>query len=107
MNTVIKIDPMYQSASAFDALGQLEMKTRSIAGGSVEKAIEFFEKALELDDDNSYTHLHIGEAYLAAGRKPEAKKHLQRVLSMKANPEYVAEHAESAKDARKLLETKF
>jgi len=107
MNTVIKIDPMYQSASAFDALGQLEMKTRGISGGSVEKAIEFFEKALELDDDNSYTQLHIGEAYLAAGRKGEAKKHLQRVLSMKVDPEYVAEHAESSKDAKKLLETKF
>ncbi|MDH3494511.1 MAG: TRAP transporter TatT component family protein [Acidobacteriota bacterium] len=107
MEKVIEIDPRYQGASAYDALGQVEMGTRGMAGGSVEKAIGYFRKALETDNENSYTHLHIGEAYLAAGQKAEARKHLEYVLNMKTHPDFQAEHAESKKDAQKLLDTKF
>lgn len=107
MNKVIEIDPQYQGASAYDALGQLEMGSRGLAGGSVEKAIGHFEKALEVDSDNSYTRLHLGEAYWAAGRKEDARTQLQMVLSMKTTPGFEAEHAECKKDAQKLLDTKF
>ena len=44
MNRVIEIDPNYQGASAYDGLGQLEMRTRGLTGGSAEKAVEYFEK---------------------------------------------------------------
>ena len=107
MGKVIEIDPAFQGASAYNALGQLEMGSRGLAGGSIEKAIEYFEKALEVDSNNSYTHLHIGEAYLAAGRKSDARRHLEQVLKMKASEGYEAEHAESVNAVKKLLETKF
>lgn len=103
MNKVIAIDPMYQGASAYDALGQLEMGTRGLGGGSIEKAIEYYKKALELNKDNAYTRLHLGEAYLANGKEAEGRKQLQYILDMEPNPDFVPEYEEAANAAKKLL----
>ena len=107
MNRVIEIDPSYQGASAYDGLGQLEMGTRGLAGGSAEKAVEYLEKALELNKNNSYIRLHLGEAYLAVNKDAEAKTQLQFVLKMKPDPEFLPEYEESVEKAKKLLEQKF
>ena len=107
LKKVIEIDPAYQGASAYDGLGQLEMGTRGLAGGSVDKAIEYFEKGIEINDNNSYLKLHLAEAYIASGKKAEAKKLLQAVLDKKPDPEFLAEQKEVQEDAKKLLEKKF
>ncbi|MCV4614925.1 hypothetical protein OFM04_34035, partial [Escherichia coli] len=41
---VIAIQPDYQGASAFDALGDIELSTRFIGGGRPEKAVEYLEQ---------------------------------------------------------------
>jgi tetratricopeptide (TPR) repeat protein len=107
MNKVIEIDPKYQAASAYDALGQLEMATRGLAGGSIEKAIEYYQKAVDLKVDNSYLQLHLAEAYLALGKKPEAKRLLQGILAHDPDPDFIPEHEECVKDAKLLLKKKF
>ncbi|MCY7377200.1 MAG: tetratricopeptide repeat protein [Pyrinomonadaceae bacterium] len=106
MNKVIAIEPAYQGASAFDALAQIELSTR-LTGGKSAKAVEYLEKAIEIDRENSYTRLHLAQAYLAANRAAEAKKQLDYLLKMKPNPEYLPEYAECVSAAKKLLETKF
>lgn len=106
MNRVIEIDPKYQGASAFDALAQIELATR-ITGGKAERAVEYLEKALEYEKENTYIYLHLAEAYLAVGKKAEAKKQLETLLKMKENPEYAVEYRETTDKAKKLLETKF
>lgn len=106
MNKVIEIQPDYQGASAYDALAQIELAT-GLAGGNPQKAVEYLEQALKIENDNSYLHLHLGEAYLAINRKPEAKKQLEYVLQMKPNPEFMPEYKETAEKARKLLKTRF
>jgi tetratricopeptide (TPR) repeat protein len=107
MNKVIEIDPTYQNASAYDGLAQVELNTAGMMGGKPEKAVEYLEKALQIEDDNSYLHLHLAEAYIAVGKKEEAKKQLEYVLKMKPNPDYAPEHEEVIEKAKKLLETKF
>lgn len=106
MNKVIEIEPLYEGASAFDALAQIEMATR-LTGGKAEKAVEYLEKALELDKENINIRLHLGQAYLAVNRKEDAKKQLEFLLQMKPNPEYLPEYEESVKEAKKLLELRF
>ncbi|MGI9036588.1 MAG: TRAP transporter TatT component family protein [Pyrinomonadaceae bacterium] len=106
MKKVIEIQPDYQGASAYDALGQLEMET-DMMGGTPEKAIEYLEKGLEIEKNNSYLRLHLAQAYLAVNRKADAKKQLEYILQMKPDPEYALEYKETAADAKKLLETKF
>lgn len=106
MNKTIEIEPDYQGASAFDALAEIELATR-LTGGDAKKAVDYLEKAIALENDNSYLHLHLAEAYLAVNRAADAKKQLEFVLKMKPNPEYLPEYEESQKEARKMLETKF
>lgn len=105
MKKTIEIEPAYQGASAYDVLAQIELTP--LTGGKSEKAIEYLEKAIELEKENSFVRLHLGQAYLAAGRKAEAKKQLEYLLNMKPNPDYLPEYEESSKEARKLLDTRF
>lgn len=106
MNKVIEIQPDYQGASAYDALAQVELST-GIFGGSADKAVEYLEKALALEDNNSNIRVHLAEAYLAKNRKEDAKKQLEYVLAMKPDPAFLPEFQESVAQARKLLETRF
>lgn len=107
MNKVIELDPKYQNASAFDALAQVELSTAGIMGGKPEKAVEYLEQGLKIEENNSYLHLRLAEAMLATGKREEAKKQLEYVLTMKANPDYVPEHEKTLEKAKELLETKF
>ncbi len=106
MGKVIEIQPDYQGASAYDALAQIELST-GLAGGKAEKAVEYLEKAIKINNDNSYLHLHLGQAYLAVNRKEDAKKQLEFVLDMTPNPDYMPEYNESINEAKKLLKTRF
>jgi len=106
MNKVLEIQPDYQGASAYDALGQVELMTR-LKGGDAEKAVEYFEKGLQLAPDNTNLKLHLGEAYLAVKRDPDARKQLDQLLAMKPNPDYVPEYKECVDKAKKLIQTNF
>ncbi len=106
MNKVIEIDPAYQGASAFDVLAQVELST-GMVGGKPEKAVEYLEQAIKLEKENSYTRLHLAQAYMATDRDAEAKKQLDYIMQMKPNPEYLPEYEESLKEAKKLLATRF
>ncbi|HLA95732.1 MAG TPA: tetratricopeptide repeat protein [Pyrinomonadaceae bacterium] len=103
MEAVIKIQPDYQGASSYDALGQLEMKTQ-LRGGTLEKAVEYFEKGITLSGDNANLRLHLAEAYLALNKDTEARKQLDTLFATKANPEYVNEHRVALEQGKKLLE---
>jgi tetratricopeptide (TPR) repeat protein len=107
MNKVIEIQPDYQGGSGYVALAEIELNTAGLLGGKPEKAVEYLEKALTLNKENTYIYLNLAEAYLAVGRKPEAKKQLEQLLKMPPNPDYLPEYRETTEKAKKLLETKF
>ncbi|MFN3417804.1 MAG: TRAP transporter TatT component family protein [Pyrinomonadaceae bacterium] len=104
---VIAIQPDYQGASAFDALGDIELSTRFIGGGRPEKAVEYLEQGLKLAPDNSNIRLHLAQAYLYLKRDKEARRELETIISMKPNPDYVTEHAAAVEKARELLQKNF
>lgn len=106
MNRVIDIQPGYQGASAYDVLAQIELGTR-LKDGTAEKAVEYLNKALDLEKDNSNIYLHLAEAYLALNKHPEARKNIETLLKLTPNPQYLPEHNESVAEAKKLLATKF
>ncbi|MGI8469415.1 MAG: tetratricopeptide repeat protein [Pyrinomonadaceae bacterium] len=106
MTKVIEIQPDYQGASAYDALGRLELETEMM-GGSAEKAVEYLEKGVEIEKDNSYLRLHLAQAYLETNRKADAKKQLEYILQMKPQPDFALEYKETDDEAKKMLETKF
>jgi tetratricopeptide (TPR) repeat protein len=107
MNAVIAIDPSYQNGSAYDALGQLEMATRTLKNGTTQKAIEFYEKGIEIAPDNANLRLHLAEAYIAAKKDVEAKKHLNALFALTPNPLYEVEHKVAVDKGKVLLSKNF
>lgn len=102
MNAVIAIDPSYQNGSAYDALGQLEMATRTLKNGTTQKAIEFYEKGIELSPDNANLRLHLAEAFIAAKKTVDARKQLNYLYGLKPNPLYETEHKLAVEKGREL-----
>ena len=107
MEKVIALEPGYQGASAFDALGQLEIATRNFRGGKTEKAVEYYEKGIVLAPDNSNLRLHLAEALFALKRDAAARKQIDEIIAMKPNPDYIAEHQVAVEKAKELLSKNF
>jgi predicted Zn-dependent protease len=106
MNQVIAIDPSYQGASAYDILAQIEMNTH-LFGGKDEKAVEYLEKAIGIEKNNSNLRLHLAQAYLDIDKLEPAKAQLQYILKMQADPDYIPEHQQNVAEAKKLLASRF
>jgi tetratricopeptide (TPR) repeat protein len=106
MNRVVEIQPDFELASAYGVLGQLELGTR-LMGGDVAKAVEYLEKAVQLEKNNGDVRISLAEAYIAQKKDAEAKKQLEYLIQMKPLPGYGLEYAQQVAKARKMLETKF
>jgi len=106
MNKVIELQPDYELASAYDVLAQLELGSQML-GGKPEKAVEYLEKAIEIEKNNGDVRIHMAGALLALKKPAEAKKHLDYVLQMKPHPEYLPEYEQQVAKVKKMLESKF
>ena len=107
MNKVIEMQPGYQGASAYDILAQVEMGTRVFGNGKAERAVEYLEKGLALQPDNSNIRLHLAQAYLAVKKDDLAKQQLQYILKMPPPPDYLPEHKLVVEQAKKMLSGRF
>ena len=106
MNKVIEIQPGYQGASAYDILGEIELNTR-LFGGKASKAVEYLEKGVALEKNNSNLRLHLAQAYLDDNKLDLAKQELQYIVKMQPNPDYIPEHQQNVSEAKRLLGTRF
>ncbi len=106
MKKVIELQPDYQGASAFDGLARIELET-GIIGGKTEKAIEYLEKGLELEKNNSNLRLNLAKAYLRVDRDKEAKEQLDYIVKMEPDRDYKVEYQTNVKEAKRLIESRF
>ena len=106
MNKVIEIQPDYQGASAYDILGEIELSTR-LFGGKASKAVEYLEKAVQIEKNNSNLRLHLAQAYMDDDKLDLAKQQLQYILKMQPDPDYIPEHKQNVIEAKRLLATRF
>lgn len=106
LKKVIEIQPDYQGASAYDGLARIELET-GLIGGKTDRAIDYLEKALELEKNNSNIRINLAKAYLRVDRDNDAKKQLQYVVAMEPDTDYKFEYQENLKEAKRLLETRF
>jgi tetratricopeptide (TPR) repeat protein len=87
-DAAVKLDPRF--ALGWHVLGRLNPVLRLLAeaiygkipSGSNEEAINNLRKAVELEPNNALFHSELGRAYLAAGRKDEAKRELAKSLTL-------------------------
>jgi len=103
MEAVLKIDEAYQGYSAYLGLGRLYLQAPRVLGGDSTKAMEYLEKGIKLNPNNSPMRYHLAEAYEANNRNAEAKKQIETLMAMTPDPKYVAEHKDAVEKAKKLL----
>src|ERR1043165_6370895 len=77
METVLKLDQNYQSASAYMVLGEVYLQAPKLLGGDVQKSIEYLEKGVKLGPDNALMKVTLAKAYAEAHRNAEAQKQLE------------------------------
>ena len=104
MDTVIRLNEGYQDGSAYMVLGLVYLNAPKLVGGDPNKAVELMEKGLRFGEPNAFLHLHLAEAYEKVGRKEDAKKQVNEILSMKPDQNYLPEYQEAANGAKKLLD---
>lgn len=104
METVLKLDEGYQGYSAYLGLGRLYLQAPKLMGGDPAKAVEYLEKGVKLNPNNTLMRYHLAEAYEEIDRHAEAKKQIQTLMSITPDPKYIAEHKHALENARKLLE---
>ncbi|MEO7505920.1 MAG: TRAP transporter TatT component family protein [Pyrinomonadaceae bacterium] len=102
MQEVIKLDPGFQSGSAYMAIGQIDLELPRLMGGDPQAAVKQLEGGLKYGADNSLYHLRLAEAYYAVGRTDDAKKQLEVLAQLKPNPDFLPEHADALKGANDL-----
>jgi len=104
MDSVLKMDESYEGYSAYLGLGRLYLQAPKLMGGDRLKAVEYLEKGVKLNPNNTLMRYHLAEAYEANNRNAEAKKQIETLMAITPNPKYVAEHKKAVENAKKLLE---
>jgi tetratricopeptide (TPR) repeat protein len=104
MDSVLKIDESYQGYSAYLALGRLYLQAPKLMGGDRLKAVEYLEKGVKLNPNNTLMRYHLAEAYEANDRNADAKKQIEALMAITPDPKYIAEHKKAVENAKKLLE---
>ena len=104
MEAVLKLDESYQGYSAYVGLGRLYLQAPKVLGGDVGKAIEYLEKGIKLNPNNTIMRFHLAEAYEASNRNADAKKQIEAIIATTPDPKYTAEHKMAIEKARKLQE---
>lgn len=107
MQAVIKADPSYQGGSAYLVLGQIELETPGLFGGSKKQAVDWMEKGLPYGKENAFLRLNLAKAYLAVKRKDDARGQLDYIFAMKPDPDYLPEYKEAVAEAQKLVDKHF
>ncbi|HKZ03161.1 MAG TPA: TRAP transporter TatT component family protein [Pyrinomonadaceae bacterium] len=102
MDAVLKIDPKFEGASAYLALGKLYQEAPRVLGGDNQKAIEYLEKGVRVDGSNAMIRLYLAKAYHATRRDSEARKKIDEIRKMDPNPNYLPEYKEALDEANKL-----
>lgn len=103
LETVLKLDPAYQQASADRALGRWYFKVPGLFGGSNKKSEEHLRKSLTYEPRNHASLFFLAETLEDMDRKDEARKTLQTLLDAPINPAWGPEDREFKEKARQLL----
>ncbi len=82
----------------------LKTAAKIVYGGlpeaSIEKSVEYFQRAIELAPNNINHHLHLGKTYLELGREEEAIRELQKAVDL---PVQKLDDPKNKQEAEQLL----
>jgi tetratricopeptide (TPR) repeat protein len=102
MEAVLKIDESYEGYSTYLGLGRLYLEAPRVLGGDSKQAIEYLEKGVKLNPNNTMMRAELAQAYAATNRNAEAKKQIEAIVSATPDPKYAPEHKDALAKAQKL-----
>lgn len=103
METVLRLNDRYQDGGAYLALGEMDKELPRIVGGNLSRAIQRLEQGLKVAPNNLEIKLAMAEAYFEDGRKEDARRQLQEIISRPVNPSHAKSERDVQEKARKML----
>jgi tetratricopeptide (TPR) repeat protein len=100
----LAINPAYQNGAIYSALGQIDLNLPRLLGGNERRGIERLEAGLKVGPDNAELKVTLAEVYQKKGRREEARKLLESVLTVNDAARSPMEMEELKTKARALLE---
>jgi tetratricopeptide (TPR) repeat protein len=100
----LAIDPSYEGGAIYSALGQIDLNLPRLFGGNERRGIERLEAGLKAGPDNAELKVTLAEVYQKKGRRDEARRLLESVLSANDPARTPVEMDELRTKARRLLE---
>lgn len=107
MQTVLKLDPDYQEDGAERVLGRLYYEAPFFKGGDKNLSVRVLQHCLERFPNNSLTMLYLADSYRSTGRREQARKLLEKMLTLRPTPANAPELADNQADARRELKKYF
>ena len=102
-NDAIRLNP--KLARAYLGLGMRYRDTPWYVGGNFSKALNYINKAIEIDPDYLNNYLELGTLYEKMGKKKEALSAFEKVVSMKSYFPYTYQFTEAKKQAKQELKS--
>jgi hypothetical protein len=103
LETVLRLDPAFQSGSADRALGRWHFRVPSLFGGSKKKSEEHLRRSLTYDPTSSASRFFLAETLFELGRDREAREELNAVLAAPIHAEWEPEDLEFKQKAKERL----
>lgn len=103
METVLRLNDRYQDGGAYLALGEMDKELPRFVGGNLSRAITRLEAGLKVAPHNPEIKLALAEAYKEDGRREDARRQLQEIISRPVTPSRAKAERHVQEKARQLL----
>src|SRR5215475_7149094 len=103
METALRLQPDYEDGSAYRALGEIARQLPGVLGGSLKRAIAYFEQGLHVVLQNMGLKLALAKAYLEAGQRQASQRLLTEILQIPVHPARAHTDQRTQDKARQLL----
>jgi len=100
----LAINPAYENGAIYSALGQIDLNLPRLLGGNERRGIERLEEGLKVGPSNAELKVTLAEVYQKKGKRDEAKKLVESVLSGNDPARSPIEMEELRTKARALLD---
>jgi tetratricopeptide (TPR) repeat protein len=100
----LAINPAYENGAIYSALGQIDLNLPRLLGGNERRGIERLEEGLKVGPNNAELKVTLAEVYQKKGKRDEAKKLVESVLTGNDPARSPIEMEELRAKARALLD---
>lgn len=105
LERAVAIDEEYNFAGPLRVWGKLTHQKPLLMGGSLDRALDIYRRALQVAPHNSTTLLYYAEALIADQQRPKAREALRQIIDDPDDIAWLWEQARDRQLAVALLET--